>query len=359
MLLLFSLLHFAFAQSPALEGVQTGRYEVHRAAPPATAAKSPVLKKKRKPNSEIKVQVSESVSTDESAAVHAQAVVADKVEKADVEKSEEIVEPSLGEQAQKLMGGQVDQVYNFYQERVHPDDPRNNRVEIDFSPGYIHNESKSNYSFRDYGGSFSSLTLGSRVWFTPRIGIEGKFTFSLAADLGGDKVTQSRVPARYEFLDLSLNLRNYFGLSRKAKSWELNVLYVDDKLSVPSDNTTRVKVKSSGVGLGVKARFPTSASYAWTVGGSFLPRMQHTEEATGVAAQSGSSSENTRIGFEFGGEFKFTRESQLIWSAGIRSEKNLFSGSASVADPATGQTPTNVGVTDTYYLFNLGYRWGQ
>lgn len=350
---LFFLFHFASAQS-SLEGVQTGRYEIHHIRAPAAAKTVAPAKKKRSSASEeteAKVVVEQNLKTE---------IKVEEPAPPSVENPEEkVVEPTLSEQARELLNGKVDQVYNFYQEQIHPDDPRNNRVEIQFSPGFIHNESKSNYSFRDYGSSFSALSFDSHVWFTPLIGVSGKFTFSFASDLSGDKVTQSRIPAHYEFLDLAVNLRNYFGLSRKAKSWELDLLYTDYKLSVPSDNQFRARLKSSGVGLGLKARLPTSASYAWTLGASFFPRLQHSEEATGASIQSGGNAESNRIGFDVGGEFKFSRFSQIIWSVGMMSEKNLFAGSAGLVDPATGQTPNNVGVTSTFYLFNLGYRWGQ
>lgn len=345
------ILNFAFAQSP-LDGVETGRYEIHRDANSAATAPRPA-KKKRKPSSEeleSKYAAEQKIKTE----IKVQAPVASVVEN-----YEEKPEPTLSEQGRELLNGKVDKIYEFYQERIHPDDPRNNRVEIQFSPGFMHNESKSSYSYRDYGSSFSNLSFESRVWFTPLIGVSGKFTFSFAADLSGDKVTQSRIPAHYEFLDLAVNLRNYFGLSRKAKSWELDLLYTDYKLSVPSDNNYRARLKSSGVGLGLKTRLPTSANYAWTLGASFFPRLQHSEESTGAAIQSGGAAESTRIGLDVGGEFKFTRFSQVIWSVGMMSEKNLFSGSAGLVDPATGQTPSNVGVTSTFYMFNLGYRWGQ
>jgi hypothetical protein len=347
---LFFMMNFAFAQSP-LEGVETGRYEIHHEASLAAVVLKHA-KKTRKPSSEdAETKVAVEQKAEAEIKVQAPALVVDN--------SEEKLEPSLSEQGRELLNGKVDKIYEFYQERIHPDDPRNNRVEIQISPGFMHNESKSNYSFRDYGSSFSNLTFESRVWFTPLIGVSGKFTFSFAADLSGDKVTQSRIPAHYEFLDLAVNLRNYFGLSRKAKSWELDLLYTDYKLDAPSDNNYRARLKSSGLGLGLKTRLPTSASYAWTLGASFFPRLQHSEEATGAAIQSGGGAESARIGFDVGGEYKFTRFSQVIWSVGMMSEKNLFSGSAGLVDPATGQTPSNVGVTSTFYMFNLGYRWGQ
>ncbi len=74
---------------------------------------------------------------------------------------------------------------------------------------------------------------------------------------------------------------------------------------------------------------------------------------------SGSSDESTRLGLIFGGEWKFTRESQVLWGLDISTERNVFDGPASLPDPSTGETPSNVSVTNSLYMFSLGYRWGH
>jgi hypothetical protein len=136
-------------------------------------------------------------------------------------------------------------------------------------------------------------------------------------------------------------------------------LYSDNKVNVAAENTSRPRLKTSGLGLGLKARIPTSEGYAWTFGGSFFPRLQHSEVETGADIRSGASDENIRIGLDLGGEFKFSRESQLLWTLGLSTERNTFTGAASIADPHTGVTPDNVSVTNSLYMFSLGYRWGH
>ena len=166
-------------------------------------------------------------------------------------------------------------------------------------------------------------------------------------------------PTKYEFVDLALNFRKFFGLSRKANSLETSILYSENKMNTPSDNNSRSKLKSQGVGVGLKARLPTSANYAWTIGGSFFPRVTHTEIETGRDMSSGDPSESTRLGLEVGGEIKFSRESQVVWGLSASAERNLFDGPAALADPSTGSTPANVSVTNSFYILSLGYRWGH
>jgi hypothetical protein len=104
---------------------------------------------------------------------------------------------------------------------------------------------------------------------------------------------------------------------------------------------------------------PSSHNYAWVFGGSFFPRLQHTESQTGINLQSGAAGESIRIGLDLGGEWKFTRESQMIWNLAVSAERNIFTGAANLVDPETSLTPSNVGVTNSLYMFSLGYRWGH
>ena len=271
----------------------------------------------------------------------------------------EVQEPGIGEQAESLFSSKADKIYDFYREQVHPDDVRNNRFELDIAPVVTYNDSRSNYSYRDYQSFFNALKFRSNIWLTPLIGVSGQIMFSFAADVDSLSADKSRIPAKYEFVDLGVNFRRFFGVSRKSSSVEFSLLYSDNKFTVPSDNTSRGRLKSQGFGVGLKARIPSSANYAWVVGGSFFPRLQHTESATGIDLSSGSAEESVRIGLDFGGEWKFSRESQMIWNLGLSAERNTFDGTASLPDPSTGATPANVSVTNSLYMFSLGYRWGR
>ncbi len=359
-MLVLLFFNMAFAQS-TFDGLQTGRYEIHKSAQQIKTTKATVKKSgkieisknpERTTASEFEKKAEMKIQSD---VLLAPPVVVKVEQKDSVEKAE----PTIAEQVQSLASGDATPVYDFYREQVHPDDVRNNRVEIEVSPGIVSNESKSNYSFREYKNFFHAVTVGANIWFTPLVGISGHYTFSLAADVGGDTATNSKIAANYEFIDLAVNLRRFFGLSRLSKSAEFDLLYSENKMKTPTDNVSRGRINSTGFGLGIKARLPISVNYAWVLGASFFPRVQHSESATGIALNSGSSADSAKAGLDIGGEFKFNRESQIIWNLSATAEKNLFSGNASLPDPATGATPENVSVTNTMLIFNLGYRWGQ
>lgn len=268
-------------------------------------------------------------------------------------------EPTISQQAQSLFAADPEKVFDFYQNQFDEEDPRRNKIEISFAPSFITNESSSNYSFRDYRSVFTAMNLGANVWLTPAMGVGGNFLFSLGADTSGDAVSNQRSPARYEFLDAALKFRQFFGFTPTSKSVQFDVLYSDYKMNVNADDVYRAKLKTAGLGLKMTLRVPSSADIAWLVGGSFYPRLQHTEAKAGADVGSGNSTEHVRVGLYLGSEVKLSRESQIFYEMSAMSEKNLFEGPAKAVDPATGTTPKNVSTTNTFYLFSLGYRWGN
>lgn len=268
-------------------------------------------------------------------------------------------EPTITQQAQSIFSADPERVLDFYQSQFDESDPRRNKIEISFAPSYVTNDSSSNYSYRDYRSVFTGMNLGANVWLTPAVGIGGNFMFSLGADTSGDAVSDTRSPARYEFLDAGLKFRQFFGFSQTSKSLEFDVLYSDYKFNVDSDDAYRAKLKTTGLGLKMTLRLPSSNDVAWLIGGSFYPRLQHTEQKAGADIGSGSNTENVRMGVQLGSEIKLSRDSQIFYEASATSEKNLFDGTAKSVDPAMGLTPKNVSVTNTFYMFSLGYRWGN
>ncbi|UXR65646.1 hypothetical protein EZJ49_05190 [Bdellovibrio bacteriovorus] len=388
--LIFAALLSLASESSAqvgLEGFSSGRYEVRKSnqrrpasetAPVVTDSdgmavrtlKASELEAEEKARKEAEAKkaaekaAAEQKKIEEQKAAEATAVAPVTPAKPTVEKavdtdSSEVQEPGIGEQAESLFSNKAGKIYEFYREQIHPDDIRNNRLELDVMPVVAYNDSQSNYGFREYQSFFNALNIRANVWFTPLIGVSGRILFSFAADVDSVAADQSRVPAKYEMVDLGVNFRKFFGVSRKANSLEFSVLLSDSKMTVPTDNTSRARLKTQGLGLGLKGRIPTSADYAWTVGGSFFPRLQHSESETGVAIESGAFEESVRVGLDVGGEWKFTRESQMIWNLGVSVERNIFDGATGIPDPSTGLTPNNVSVTNAFYMLSLGYRWGH
>ncbi len=373
----------ALAQS-SLEGLPSGRWEIRKvkkntksnfeARKPSSEAAvepppEPTKDPEKKPDAEIakdsiQVQVNEPNKTNnqENSPDTSNSFVLEKPKEfkqiVDANTTEtQLEEPGFYEQFESLFSGSKDKIKLLYLNKLHSQDIRRNRVEVEFSPTLIYNESKSNYSFRSYQTFFEAAKLKANVWFTPTLGVSSQILISVGADL--DDANQTRVATHYENLDLSFNFRRFFGVSREVNSMEISLLLSDYSTKVSKESTLHPRLKSVGFGLGLKARVPTSENFSWVFGGNFYPQLQHSESATAVNINSGDSDTNLRMGLDVGGEWTFSRRGAMIIDFAVSSEKNIFSGNVNLPDTDTGLSPKNVGVANTLYMFNLGYRWGH
>jgi len=274
-------------------------------------------------------------------------------------KAEPVAEPSVKDQVTDIFSGGKKKLTEIYREQIHPDDIRMNRLEVDIGSGFFYNSSIANFAYRKYLSFAPNLTVGARVWLTPLVGISGKYQTTYGEDVAATTNVNNRVPIKSEWIELSLDFRKFYGFSRRANNLQYGLLYSEYKFSPPADDGTRIRLKSSGVGLYLRSRFPVAPSYSWTFGGELFPILSHSELATAINLLSGTSVSSSRIGIHFGGEFKLSRQNQIIWDLGVKIERNQYSGAANMTDPDTGTTPSNVSVTNTWSLFQLGYRWGQ
>ena len=156
-----------------------------------------------------------------------------------------------------------------------------------------------------------------------------------------------------------MDFRKYFGLSRKSNSIEAGIHLSDYKFTVPGDTVNRVGLHSSGLGLHLRTRIPTAPSYAWLLGGEFIPHLSHTETATNLNLQSGTNPQSSKIALNLGGELALSRQNQIVWNLSLGMEKDQFGGASSLPDPETGVAPQGVSVTNSFTVFSFGYRWGQ
>ncbi len=302
------------------EALAHGRYEIKKP--------KPVVPKKRNPASEVTPEASPKAISP--------AGTEPKESVSKIEKAEVSDRSPLGE-----------------------DDIRKNQMEIQVSPTFVYNGSTANYSYRNYNSFFSALDLSSNVWMTPTLGLHGRILFSLGASVAGDSSTTSKVPVKYEDIDLAFKFRKYFNSSKDSQSVDIALVYSENKFSPPSDNLYRPKLISSGLGVRITSRIPSGNNFAWIYGGLFYPRLQHQEEKVGLKISSGSNTENARLGLNFGSELKLSRGSQIIYDLALTSERNAFDGAANPIDPETQKAPSNVSVTNSLVMFSFGYRWGR
>ncbi len=262
----------------------------------------------------------------------------------------------LTEQMKELLLGGTDKEIEDYQKRIHPQDPRQNVVNISFSPAYYYNDSDSRYSFRRYNSNGPGLGLGMNVWMTPFFGMQSKFFTSVSAS---QRNGESMVSTEVQAFEAGVRFRKHFGYSRKAAQLSWGIDYHDSQNKISKSSTSSIGRKSTGVSLSLEAELPKSVTYSTTMGVAIRPRMQHKEHNTGIEAQSGSKGETNAINMSLGGQWLLDRQNQLFWRGEYSVERNLFEGSASVADPTNDATPEGVSVTNTMMIFYFGFRWGS
>lgn len=363
---------------PKAPGLESGRYKMKRPTKTEPDSgnemtivlkKQKTLPKKKVPGAEVKMETVPLVAP----------VKASKPEQKKVEEllfsepspkppgseappeNKEVVfeEPSVSEQVRDIVLGNNPEVVEAYKEQIHPDDIRLNRIEVDVLPGVVSTTSASSYSFRSYNTFSPKILLGANFWMTPFLGIYGSYTTTMGGDVVEDSSIKSRTTVQQEWTEIGLDVRKFFGMSRKSNSLEFGLHLSEYKFKVRGDSTHRAQLRSSGIGFHLMTRIPVAPSYSWIFGGKLVPRIQHAEMETGINLSSGSSGESSRVDLMLGGEFKLARQNQILWDITTSFEKNQFNGQANLVDPETGLAPQGVAVENTFVIFSLGYRWGQ
>ncbi|GIL18787.1 MAG: hypothetical protein BroJett040_25380 [Oligoflexia bacterium] len=353
------LLKKGSTQPSSSVGLQSGRYQVKTSSAPAVTegdedpVPMPESLKKKKNKKPKKAPASEAAPV----AARPEPAKAIEIKESQTEKDTKD-EASFSDQMKSLIDGDRSQI-EAYKEQVHSDDVRLNRVEIEVTPGVMYNASRASMSYRNYQQFAPTLGFGAELWLTPLFGIRGKVTNTMGSDVSSNASTTNRVPAKNEWSDLALDFRKYFGLSRKSNSLTFGLHYSNYQFLVPSDELTRIRTRSSGFGVHLVGRLPTAPSYTWVFGGFVQPRLTHVEASTGLNLQSGTGQESSKIGISLGGEFKMSRQHQIIWELGTQFERNQFNGSSNIVDTETGVVAQSVSVTNSWSFFSLGYRWGR
>ncbi len=275
----------------------------------------------------------------------------------DENKNDEALDLNFSTDFMNLMSGKEASQVENYKQKLHPDDNRINRIEVGIATGAVSNRSKSNYYYRDYSTFSPALQVDGKFWLSPFFGLGGSYLTSVGAAIDGNQ--ESKISAHHEWEEISLNMRKYFGIYRKSPSITFGLVYSEYKLSVPSDDTSRIQTKSAGLGLHLSTRLPLTRIYAQSFGLQAIPRVQNTELSTGISASSGNDPTSMKFSIDTGGEIKFKRQSLMTWKLLYSLENNKFDGQADKIDPKSNIKPQGVSVENSFVLFSIGYTWGQ
>jgi hypothetical protein len=266
---------------------------------------------------------------------------------------------SVGEEFRDMVIGGSTEDIERYQNFLAPDDIRRNNVELEIAPGYVYNESASQYWPRSYNSATPSGRLGLNVWFTPFFGVNTSFTKTFLGTAQKQFNSTSQTPSMDQWLTIGLRFRRFSSSSQMASGLTLGLDYYDYQRKLPADDLYRNRLSTSAVLLSAESRVPTSETVAWLFKLEYMPVMIHREEALGRDVKSGTSPQSFGAGVSIGPEFKMNRGNRLFMRGRLNYERDSFSGTASTANPGTGEIPENVTVSNTFLFFEMGYIWGN
>ena len=91
--------------------------------------------------------------------------------------------PSLSEQWADLWHGGRAHTNDLYRARLHPDDNRNNHLELEAASGIINDSSSGNETYRVYSSTSPYAHFGAHFWLTPLIGFSATYQSTLGESI--------------------------------------------------------------------------------------------------------------------------------------------------------------------------------
>jgi hypothetical protein len=261
--------------------------------------------------------------------------------------------------ASAKVGGEASGSLSWFS-RWLPGDGRTSLLELSVAPGFLYDGSSSNYSFRNYTSTAETIGVEGKFWISSTLAIDASYKTSVSGDMSDTLNGVGRqISVTHDWLTLGLRNKTTFGTSRYPPSLVFGLDYYCYSLNVPSDSQSRENITSIGALLSVETELPSSSYHAWTLGFYVAPKLQHSESGGSAGFSSGGSTDANMIGFALGSRMRFDHTHSVYWKLSHMIEKDVFSGSASLRDPASGTTPVGVGVTNSFTGLQVGFTWSD
>lgn len=231
-------------------------------------------------------------------------------------------------------------------------------LDLSVAPAYVYSDSQSDYAFRDYHTSGPAVIADANIWFNPDFAVHLDYLSTLSGSVNDSFSESKSVSASQTWLRAGIRTRKTFS-GVHAPQLILSLDYFDYQFKVPANAATLSRLSSSGVTLGVHAEMPVSDRRSILLSFSLSPKLQIEEEATGIDAESGGSVDASQVSLGMGRRYRFDHSRSIYWKISHTIEKSLYSGSATLIDPVTSQTPDGVSVVNSMTLFQVGYTWSR
>lgn len=224
-------------------------------------------------------------------------------------------------------------------------------LDISIATVYLYEDAQSGYSFRQETLASPAYAAKGRVWLSPEFAIGGSYL----ATFGGQVADRtSSVSAGRTETAFGVYMRKLFAESHLTFGVEL----IDSQFRTSSDAVSKLKTKSGGIRLSMEGEFQSGASAAWLIGFSASPKLQHEEISAATEVRSGTGVNAVAIGASLERRWRFDSANALFIRLEHKMERDLFTGSATLADPIGGATPNGVSATIGTTLIQFGYNWG-
>lgn len=225
-------------------------------------------------------------------------------------------------------------------------------LEMSFSPGYFYLDSKSDSAYRNFQAASPAVQLDAAVWLSEQLAVELEMGASLAASVNDGAHRQ--VALNRNDLAIGVQRRRVFG----GGEFLYGLGFFENQLRVSADAQRRPRMRTSGVRLSLEGMFRLHEGQ-WGLGVDFAPKASHAEEPTGIQLKSGGNVDSHALAFSLRRVWTLDQSSSVFLKLTHSVERHLFSGDSSLADPVTGATLTNVGVTQSTTLIQFGVGWSN
>lgn len=232
-------------------------------------------------------------------------------------------------------------------------------LEISLAPGFVYTNSDSAYSFRRYTSAAPTASASANVWLQPTFALQASYMTTLSGNVSDSPNNTHDVAATQEWFTLGFRTKKNFGPSILEPSMVFGLDYSNYEFKVPETSFTRNRIYSRGAKLTLEADVPTSESYAWMLGFTFMPKLSHREGGTDAKFETGAGVEANSIGLSLGGKIRFEQSDAMFWKLSYSLEKAQYTGEATVLDPSLGVKPSGVSVTNTSTFLQFGYTWSH
>jgi hypothetical protein len=309
--------------------------------------------------SEVKKRVEKKISAEKEKAVVAAPPPPSPPQPATEIVPQQEVNKNFTEELKAILLGGDEERMNQYLNQVHPQDPRQNLVNLSVATGYLYQGSSSESWYRRFHSSGPGVTVDADVWLSPMLGINLDYFTTLSADVLAEPTSNKRILVDHRFMNLGFQFRRYSSFSRKSPSVTWGIQYSEYQMIVPKAEDNRAILKSTGASVGVVATVPKTNTTAWTVGGDLYPKMKVSEGKTAIQVKSGNNPTAYGFRFVFGQIHTIDRSGQMFWRISHRVDKTVYAGDSSPVDPIGGAALTGVSVTSGTSMFEVGYTWGD